>query len=146
MNHRLAAIVAVGALPWSLVFAGQELTLVFAFGLVDPAPLYLTDIVTYTFVYTRGLPEYLFAWPVGTLLYALALGSTLSGHLFGREDRRVTAVLLVLVGLTQVSFALGLSRRANSVAFPLGLLLCVAVVWWFDWPAFRESLTFQTGR
>lgn len=146
MNRRLAAIVAVGALPWSLVFAGEELTLVFAFGLVDPAPLYLTDVVTYTFVYTRGLPEFLFAWPVGTLLYALALGSALSGHLFGREDRRVTAVLLVLVGLTQVSFALGLSRRANTVAFPLALLLCVAVVWWFDWPAIKKSLTFQTAR
>ena len=140
---RLLAVTGVGVFPWTLVFAGTELTLVFSLGLVDPLPLYLTDVATYTFVYTRGLPEFLFAWPVGVLLYLLALGSALSGHLLGREDRRVTAVLLVIVGLTQVSFAWGFSRRAGTVAVPVGAILCWTVVWWFDWPTFRESLAFR---
>jgi uncharacterized protein (TIGR04206 family) len=143
-RRRLAAVAALGVFPWSLVFAGDELTLVFAFGLVDPVPLYLTDVVTYTFVYTRGLPEFLFAWPVGVGLYLTALGSAVSGRLFGREDRRVTAVLLVLVGLTQASFAWGLSGRIGAFAVPTGTVLCWVVVWWFDWPALRASLTVRT--
>ena len=140
MNARLGTVAAVGVLPWSLVFAGGELTLVFAFGLVDPAPLYVTDVLTYTFVYTGGLPEFLFAWPVGVLLYAVALAGALSGRLWGREDRRVTALLLVLVGLTQVSFAWGLFQRPGTVAVPVGTLLCLVAVWWFDWPALRDAL------
>jgi uncharacterized protein (TIGR04206 family) len=139
-RRRLAAVAAIGLLPWSLVFAGSELTLVFAFGLVDPEPLYLTDVATYTFVYTGGLPEFLFAWPVGVALYLVALASAVSGVLFGREDRRVTAVLLVLVGATQASFAWGLSGRSHTLAVPLGTLLCLTVVWWFDWPHLRASL------
>jgi uncharacterized protein (TIGR04206 family) len=140
-RRRLLAVVAVGLVPWSLVFAGGELTLVFAFGLVDPAPLHLTDVLTYTFVYTLGLPDFLFAWPVGVGLYLLALASVVSGHLFGREDRRVTAVLLVLVGVTQVSFAWGLTGRMRTFAVPLGTVACWALVWWFDWPALRAALT-----
>jgi uncharacterized protein (TIGR04206 family) len=143
MTHRLLAVLAAGVVPWSLVFAGEELTVVFAFGLVDPVPLYLTDVVTYTFVHTRGLPEFLFAWPVGTVLYAVALASAASGHLLGREDRRATAVLLVLVGLTQVSFAWGFTRRLGTVALPLGAFVSWTVVWWYDWPALRASLTVR---
>lgn len=141
-SRRLLAVVLAGFLPWSLVFAGSELTLVFSFGLVDPRPLYLTDIVSYTFVYTRGLPQYLFAWPLGTGLYLLAVGSALSGDVFDREDRRVTAVLLVLVGLTQLSFAWGFSRQGRTVAVPLGTVACWTVVWWFDWPTLRTTLRF----
>jgi uncharacterized protein (TIGR04206 family) len=142
-QSRLLTIAAVGLFPWSVVLAGSELTLVFSFGLVDPVPLHVTDVVRYAFVYTRGLPEFLFAWPVGTALYLVALASALSGYVFDREDRRVTAVVLVLVAVTQVSFARGFSQQPGRVALPLGALLCVAVVWWFDWPALRESLTFR---
>ncbi|WP_302081373.1 TIGR04206 family protein [Salinibaculum rarum] len=138
MNRRLAAILAVGLLPWSLVFAGDELTLVFAFGLVDPQPFYLTDIVTYVTVYTRGLPQFLEAWPLGVGIYVLAIASAISGILFDREDRRVTALLLVIVGLTQLSFAWGFSRRNYTFAVPLGTLLCWTVVWWFDWKTLRD--------
>lgn len=141
MNTRLAAIVAVGLVPWSLVFAGSELTLVFSFGLVDPVPLYVTDLLTYTFVYTRGLPEFLIAWPVGVVLYAVALASAVSGQVLGREDRRVTALLLVVVGLTQVSFAWGFSRRLDTLAVPVGALGCWAVVWWFDRETVRTVLS-----
>lgn len=139
MNRRVAAILGVGLLPWSLVFAGGERTLVFAFGLVDPAPLYVTDVLTYTFLYTRGLPQFLVAWPVGVLLYVVALGSAVSGHLFDREDRRVTALLLVVVGLTQLSFAWGFTRRLATLAVPVGTLVCWTVVWWFDWETVRTA-------
>jgi len=140
MNARVAAIVGVGLVPWSLVFAGDELTLVFAFALVDPAPLYVTDLLTYTFVYTRGLPEFLIAWPVGVVLYAVALASAVSGWALDREDRRVTALLLVVVGLTQVSFAWGFSRRLDTLAVPVGVVVCWAVVWWFDRETLRQFL------
>ena len=139
MNTRVAAVVGAGLLPWSLVFAVGELTLVFSFGLVDPAPLYVTDVLTYTFVYTRGLPQFLVAWPVGVLLYAVALGSAVSGGLFEREDRRVTALLLVVVGFTQVSFAWGFSRRLGATALPVGALVCWAVVWWLDRETMRTA-------
>ena len=143
MNDRLAAIAVLGTLPWSFVVAGGELTLVFAFGLIDPVPLYVTDVLTYTFVYTRGLPEFLLAWPVGVLLYVLGLWSALSGGLLGREDRRVTALVLVFVGLTQASLAWGLSRRPGTVALPVGTLACWTVVWWFDRDTLRENFYRQ---
>jgi uncharacterized protein (TIGR04206 family) len=138
MNRRLAAILALGVVPWSIVLAGSELTLVFSFGLVDPQPFFFTDLYTYVTVFTEGLPQFLRAWPIGTGIYALAVVSALSGVLFDREDRRVTALLLVLVGLTQLSFAWGFTRRALTVAFPVGTVLSWTIVWWFDWETLRS--------
>jgi uncharacterized protein (TIGR04206 family) len=138
MNRRLAAILALGLVPWSLVFAGNELTLIFSFALVDPQPLYVTDLYTYVTAYTRGLPQFLRAWPIGTGIYALALASALSGVLFDREDRRVTALLLVLVGLTQLSFAWGFTRRTYTVAMPIATVFAWSIVWWFDWETLRS--------
>jgi uncharacterized protein (TIGR04206 family) len=140
MNRRLAAIVALGLVPWSFVLAGDELTLVFAFGLVDPQPFHLTDTYTYVTAYTRGLPRFLRAWPAGAGVYLLALASAVSGVLFDVEDRRVTALLLVLVGLTQLTFAWGFTRRALTVAFPLGTVLSWTIVWWFDWDTLRTAI------
>ena len=137
MNRRLAAILALGAVPWSLVLAGSELTVIFSFGLVDPQPFYFTDLYTYVTAYTRGLPQFLRAWPIGTGIYALAVASALSGVLFDREDRRVTALLLVLVGLTQLSFAWGFTRRSYTVALPVGTVVAWTIVWWFDWETLR---------
>jgi uncharacterized protein (TIGR04206 family) len=140
-TRRLVAIAALLVLPWSLIFAGDALTLVFPFGLVDPRTLHLTDVVSYTTVHTGGLPGYLFAWPVGSLLYLGALASAAAGVLLDREDRRVTAGLLVLAGFTQLSFAWGFTRRIDTVAVPLGTILAWTVVWWFDWPAVRAALS-----
>ena len=137
MNRRLAAIAGLAVLPWSLVFAGSELTLVFSFGLVDPRPFYFTDLYSYLTLFTAGLPRFLESWPIGVGLYVLALGSALSGVVFDREDRRVTAVLLILVGATQLSFAWGFSRRLAQFAIPVATIYAWAVVWWHDW----DSLT-----
>ena len=136
MNRRLAAIVALGFLPWTLVFARNYLTLIFSFGLVYP-PAHLTDIVSYLTVYTTVIPGYLRSWPIGVGIYLLALASALSGVLFDREDRRVTALLLVLVGLTQLSVAWGFTRRVHYFAVPVGTVFSWTVVWWFDWETLR---------
>ncbi len=140
MNRRLLALLVVPLVPWSVVIARGEVTLVFAFGLVDPVPLHFANLYDYLFVYTRVLPEFILAWPVGVVLYAAAVTGAVVGVALGREDHRVTGLLLVLAGLTQVSMALGFSRRAGYVALPVGTVLCLALAWWFEWPAVRETL------
>ena len=60
------------------------------------------------------------------------VASAVVGVVLDREDRRVTAGLLVLAGLTQLSLAYGFSRQPGRFAVPLGTVLCLAVVWWFD--------------
>lgn len=139
-RRRLLAILALSVVPWSFVTAGGDLTLVFPFGFVTFGPLVVEDVVSYVTVDTVGLPQFLLAWPVGVGIYLLAVASALSGVLFDREDRRVTALLLVLVALTQVQLSLGFSRRFGTVAVPVGSVLCLAVIWWFDWPTLRASL------
>jgi len=139
--RRLCAVLGLGVVPWSFVDAGGVVTVVFSFGFLNFDPLQLEDVVSFVTVDTVGLPQFLLAWPVGVGIYGLAVGSALSGAVFGREDRRVTALLLVLVGLTQLRMALGFSARLDTYAVPVGTVLCLAVVWWFDWPAIRESVS-----
>jgi len=138
--RRLLAILAVGVVPWTVVFVGGDATLVLSIGLLDPTTLTLTDVYAYTFVHTRGLPASLFAWPLGAALYLLALGSALLGTATGHEDRRVTAGLLVLVALTQLTVAWGLTTRLGTVAVPLGSVAALAVVALMEWPAIRGSV------
>ncbi|WP_226010249.1 TIGR04206 family protein [Halomicrobium salinisoli] len=140
MTRRVAAFAAVGLLPWSVVVSGGETTLVFAFGLVDPDPFLLTTLPDYVFAYTRGLPEYLLAWPLGVCLYVGALASAAVGRLTGREDHRITAGLLVFAGLTQVSFAFGFARQPGRYAVPVGTVTLFASAWWYEWPALRATL------
>jgi len=139
MNRRLGAILALAVLPWTVAVAGT-VTFVFPFALVDPNTGAVTTIITYYVVYTTSLPQYLQAWGIGVALYLLAAGSATSGVVFGVEDRRLTAGLLVLAGLTQLSLAHGFSRQPGRFAVPLGTVLCFAVVWWFDWPALRAAV------
>jgi uncharacterized protein (TIGR04206 family) len=140
-GRRFAAYAALFLVPWSLVDAGGVLTFVFPFGLLNFDPLYVSDVVSFATVNTEYLPRYLLSWPIGVGLYALAILSLLSGLVFDREDRRVTAGLVVLAGLTQLSMVYGFVRSPGATAMPLGAVLCWAVVWWFDWPAIRETLT-----
>lgn len=139
MNRRLAAILALAVVPWTVAVAGT-VTFVFPFALVDPNTGAVTTITDYYFVYTSALPPYLRAWGIGVCLYLGAVASAVSGVVFDREDRRLTAGLLVLAGLTQVSLAHGFSRQPTRFAIPLGTVLCFAVAWWFDWPAIRATV------
>jgi len=139
MNRRLAAILALAVVPWTVAVAGN-VTFVFPFALVDPNTGTVTTITDYYFVYTSALPPFLRAWGIGICLYLGAVASAVGGAVFDREDRRITAGLLVLAGLTQVSLAHGFSRQPGRFAIPLGTVLCLAVVWWFDWPAIRAAV------
>jgi uncharacterized protein (TIGR04206 family) len=131
MNRRLLAILALAICPWSVAVAGVA-TFVFPFALVDPNTGAVTTIDAYYFRQTTVLPPFLQAWGIGVVLYLGAVTSAVAGVVLDREDRRVTAGLLVLAGLTQLSLAYGFSRQPGRFAVPLGTVLCLAVVWWFD--------------
>jgi uncharacterized protein (TIGR04206 family) len=137
------AIAALGLLPWSLqtfTRPGSGITMLFPWGLVNTAPWHVTSLYDYLFVYTVGLPEFILAWPVSVLLWAVALGSALGGYALGREDPRVTGAMLLLAGAAQVSVAVGFSVQPYRSAYPVGTVWLWAVAWWFYWPAVRRSL------
>lgn len=141
--RRLLVIGVLAAVPWTVLLLGGEYTLVFGFGLFNTNPPQLVTLYDYLFRFTAGpstLPEYLLAWPTSLLLYLGALASALGG-VFGYEDRRVTAGLLVLAGLAQVSVALGLSQAIGRLAIPLGTGCLWAVAWWFYWPDVRRTFS-----
>jgi len=126
---RFLLVLALAVLPWTVVSARGVVTFLHPLGLLNLTPPHLVFLPEYLLVYTRGLPDYILAWPVGVLLYLGALASA-AGGLVGREDRRVTAGLLALVGLTQLSVAAGFSRRLGYVAVPLVTLVVAGVAWW----------------
>jgi len=142
-HRRLLVYAALFLLPWSVVNARGIVTFVFPFGLLNFAPLELTDVVSFATVYTQRLPEFLLGWPVGVGLYLAGLASVVSGLLVGREDPRLTAGLFAFAGVTQVTLALGFSRRPGTTALPVGAFLLWLAVWWFDWPAVRRTLSFE---
>ncbi|WP_159901907.1 TIGR04206 family protein [Salinirussus salinus] len=142
-HRRLLVYAALFLVPWSVVNARGVVTFVFPFGLLNFAPLELTDVVSFATVYTERLPEFLLGWPVGVGLYVAGLASVLSGLLFDREDPRVTAGLFAFAGVTQVTLALGFSRRVGTTAVPVGAALLWLAVWWYDWPAIRRTLSVE---
>ena len=54
-GRRLAAVVLLGLLPWTVVVFEGEASLVFGFGLVNTNPPDLVNLYDYLFVYTGGL-------------------------------------------------------------------------------------------
>ncbi|MDY6818283.1 MAG: TIGR04206 family protein [Halobacteriales archaeon] len=133
---RLIGLLAVPLIvPWTIlaIRAGPaiEFDLVFAWGLVNLHPPHAVSLYAYLFRYTAGLPDHLLAWPVGALLYCAALVSAGSGIVLDREDRRVTVSLLVLAGLSMLTFSFGIARRNPAIALslPAGTLALWAVAW-----------------
>jgi uncharacterized protein (TIGR04206 family) len=122
--RRLAAVVALGLVPWTVVVYPGGLDLIFPWGLVDPASRSVVDLYTYLFVYTGGpatLPDRLLAWPIASAVYGFGtLGVALG--LRGYEDRRVTAGLLFVAGVAHLQVTLGL-RRIGADAYPVGAVL-----------------------
>lgn len=138
-RRRLLLVLLVGLLPWTVVVTNGFWTLLHPLGLFNFSPtrgwsfVFLTD---YLFVRTRGLPEFILAWPTGVVVYVVALVSAALG-LVDHEDRRLTAGLLVLAGLTQLSVASGFGRRTGYVAVPVATIAMPLLVWWVYWPALR---------
>jgi len=138
-RRRLLLVLLVGLLPWSLIQTSAVTTLYFPFGFLDVArPGFIVWIHDYLFVYTQGLPQHVYAWPLGVVLYVLALLSAALG-LFDREDRRVTAGLLALVGLTQLQFALGWGALPGRTGVPIATITTLTLVWWVYWPDLKGA-------
>lgn len=142
VRRRVVALLAVGLLPWVVVVSRGEVGLVLAWGLADPATADVTTLPAYVRL-TGGLAvsRYLLAWPVATLLYLAAVASAVAGVAVGREDRRVTAGLLVLVGAVLVPVAAGVGRQAGVVAAPVGTAVC----WAAAWVGWRDGLRALAG-
>ncbi|MFB6141930.1 MAG: TIGR04206 family protein [Halorientalis sp.] len=139
-RRRLLAVVAVGALPWAVVVAGDTVSLFFTAGFVGLDHLVPTTITDYYVRYSRGLPRFLEAYGTGVVLYVAALASAASGVVW-REDRRVTAALLVLAGVSLLWFALGFLGRPGAVAVPVATVLLWAVALCWYRPALRAVVT-----
>jgi uncharacterized protein (TIGR04206 family) len=132
-RRRLAAVVLLGLVPWTVLVIGGEFTLVFTAGLVNTNPLQFVSITDFFFRYTAGLPEFIRSWGIGVLLYGLALASAVSAVNW-REDPRITLFSLVGAGLSQVGVFFGFNRRMGYTALPVGCVLLLAVAWWYYWP------------
>ncbi|MFB6183727.1 MAG: TIGR04206 family protein [Haloarculaceae archaeon] len=126
---RLLAVLAVGVVPWTVVYTRGFVTLVTPVALIDPVTGTVTTVVEYL-QYTIGAPPSLMMpWLVAVGIYVLALASAALAFR-DREDRRVTGGLLVLLGVTQVSLSIGFGRRPTYLAVPVATATCWAVAWW----------------
>ena len=136
MTDRRLLIAALAlVVPWTVIIVGGDVELVFAWGLLDSGSLHAVSITAYLFEHTSGLPEYLLAWPTSVVLYALGVASIAGGVALDREDRRVTAGLLVLAGLAYLRFATGIGARGGRVAVPVATALLWSLAWWNRPPA-----------
>ncbi|SEO38493.1 TIGR04206 family protein [Halogranum amylolyticum] len=139
-RRRLLAVLVLAVVPWSVqTFVGGGATFVFPWGLLTVDPLHVTTLADFL-LFTQGLPDYILAWPLGVACYLVAVGSVAVGAATGREDARLTAVALVLAGVTQLELARGFSTQPGRVAWPLGALLLWGVAWYvYRWPVRPES-------
>jgi len=140
-RRRLAAVVVAGLLPWTVLFIGSELTLVFSFGLFNTNPAQVVSVYDFFYRFTNGLPQFLEAWGTGVLLYLVGLASAVSGVVW-REDTRITALALGAAGLSQLAVFLGFNRRMGYVAVPVGTVVLLTVVWWYYWPTLSGAGMF----
>lgn len=135
------AVASLLLVPWSiLTYGGRSVTLLFAWGLLTPSPLHVTDVYSYFFVFTVGLPDWILAWGVGIASFVVAVASAASGAIRGREDRRLTGGLLVLVGLVSVVVSMGFAGQPGRLGIPLGAVVAWPLAGWYLWQARRESV------
>ena len=138
-RQRLLAVVALAAVPWSVLTYPGGVAFLFPWGLLNLDPPGVTPLYDYLFRYTAGLPDYILAWPVSVGCYLLALASVAVGVAAGREDVRVTAGLLVLAGLAHLSVASGFAVQPGRTGYPAGTVALWAVAAW-HWPAVHARL------
>lgn len=137
-RRRLAAVVAAGLVPWTVLLIGSELTLVFSFGLFNTNPAQIVSVYDFFYRFTNGLPQFLEAWGTGVILYGVGLASAVAGVVW-REDTRITTLALAAAGLSQLAVFLGFNRRIGYVAVPVGTIVLLTVVWWYYLPTLSAS-------
>ncbi|GGJ04607.1 hypothetical protein GCM10008995_13060 [Halobellus salinus] len=143
----VVALLGLLAIPWSVqVFSGRDATLLFAWGLVNTSPPMVTTLPEFLFLYTRGLPAYILAWPLSVGLYATAVASVGIRWWTGGEDRRVTAGVLVVAAVAQAQLAWGFSLQPSRVAWPVGSVALVAVAAVYYWVHARTPGKGDDGR
>jgi uncharacterized protein (TIGR04206 family) len=136
-KRRLLGILVLGIIPWSVIMTGGFVMLVFPFGFLNVDPWHLLTLPEYL-RFSAQTTQYIGAWPIGALLYAVTLLSAVGG-VFGYEDRRLTGGFLVSTALSQIPFVLGFAQRLKYSAYPVGIVLMFVVAWWFYWPVTRRS-------
>ena len=132
-DRRLAVLCLLSVLPWTVTVYPEGTGLVFPWGLLSPSPAFgVVPIHDYylTHTYASALPPYLLAWGVSTAAYALAVASAAAGTVVAREDRRVTAALLLVAAVAHLRFTLG-TDYAGITSVPLGPAVLVTTAWWF---------------
>ncbi|WP_368280394.1 TIGR04206 family protein [Halomarina oriensis] len=134
----MLVVLALGVVPWTVV-AGRDLTVVFAFGLLNDDPWSLVWLPDYLRFSSYGRSAAIEAWLVGVGIYAAAVVSALAG-VVGWDDRRLTGGLLVLAGVSQFPLAWSFTRRPDTLGLPVGSLLLLVAAWWYYWPAFTTWL------
>ena len=137
-SPRLLSVLTLAVVPWTVVFSGGIITLVFPWGMAGFDPFTVTWLHEYLSA-TKSLPRQLEAWPISAFLYALALASTIGGVVTGVEDRRVTGGLLVIAGISHLSvssWVLGTGR----IGIPVGTVLSLALAWWFHAEDLRRAV------
>lgn len=133
-STRLFAVLAPAVVPWSFQwYTTGGATLVFAWGLVTTDPVHFTTLFNFLFRYTRGLPPFILAWPLGVGCYLVAVISAGTGRVTGFEDVRLTAAALALAGLTQLELARGFSVQPGRTAWPVGTVVLWAVAGYVYW-------------
>ncbi len=141
MSGRLAALCSLSLMPWIVIVYPGEVDLVFGWGLLNTNPFHIVHLYDYLFVHTLGpaaLPDHLLAWPVSFSLYLAALASGFLS-LADREDRRLTAGLVLVAALANLRMWWGLSHTGLTVV-PLGAIGMVVYTWWFHTADIRRTL------
>jgi uncharacterized protein (TIGR04206 family) len=138
-RRRLAVLLALAVLPWTVVLIGAGVTLVFPFGLVTAdASVSFVSLPT-LLARGGGLPRNPELLPASVVLYLGALASA-AGGVLGREDPRVTGGLLALAGVAHLGVSYALMHRLAYTPLPVGALALVACAWWYYWPTVRSTV------
>lgn len=123
---RLAVVLVVGLVPWSVQrFTTGELFLRFAWGGVSFRPALTARLL---WGYPPGVPL-VSRWLIATGCWVAALVSAIAG-VADREDRRLTAGLLVIAGLANALVAVEFGVQPARVGYPVGSVVAVAAAGW----------------
>lgn len=117
--HRAAVLLLAGILPWGVVTWSNGFYLVFVFGSTRVG--FSGFNVLSVPLFAPITPGFTVARAIGALCYLLALGSAVLGR-FDLEDRRVTAGLLFLAGVSALQFALELNGQRGILVLPIGVV------------------------